>query len=79
MSVDLVRYSIADACKITGLSRDELFNEMSFFTAEDGSQGGLPVKITRSQARQLFDSGDFTVSFPDDDISIFTNGGSGNG
>ena len=76
MSVDLVRYSIADACKITGLSRDDLFNAMSFFTAADDSQGGLPVKITRSQARTLFDAGDFTVSFPDDDISVFENGGS---
>ena len=76
MSVDLMHYSIADACKITGWSRDELFNRLSFFMAEDGSQGGLPVKINRSQARQLYDAGDFTVSFPDDDISVFKDGGS---
>lgn len=71
MSVDLVRYSIEDACKMTGLTRDELFERLSYFTAADDSQGGLPVKITRSQARQLYDAGDFTVSFPDDDVERF--------
>lgn len=79
MSIDLVRYSIADACRITGLTRDELFEQLSFFTAADDSQGGLPVKITRAQARKLFDAGDFTISFPDDDISQFQDGGSSNG
>lgn len=71
MSVDLVHYSIEDACKITGLTRDELFEQLSFFTAADDSQGGLPVKITRAQARKLYDAGDFTISFPDDDIEQF--------
>ena len=71
MSIDLVHYSIEDACKITGLSRDELFEQLSFFTAEDAEQGGLPVKITREQARKLYDAGDFTISFPDDDIERF--------
>lgn len=68
MSTELMPYSIDEACEITGMTRDELFNSLTDLTAVDDEQG-LPVKINRSQARKLFDSGDFTVSFAGDYVT----------
>lgn len=64
LTADLREYDINEIASVSGLSVQQVFDDCRFYRAKD--ENGNWVQISKAEAQDLLDKGDFTISLIDD-------------